>query len=104
MLQIEKMKKLNKIYSKGCRRILLALLEKERRWRDLERIEDKRTVSQCIDVLIKLGLAKPYIDYSESVKGVKKYKLTKKGVELATRLKELEDFFEKEIVNSSHEV
>jgi len=84
----------DKLFSKGCRNIILALLAKERRWKELEKIEDKRTVSECIDLLISLNFVRPIIDYSESPKGVKKYKLTDKGQKFAEKLKEITEIVE----------
>lgn len=83
---VEKIKR--RVYSKGCRNILLALLEKEMRWSDLGKIEDGKTVSECIDLLISIGFVEPVIDFNSSVKGVKKYKLTKKGLIFVEHLKE----------------
>ena len=80
---------MDRVFSRGCRSLLLALLEKDRRWSELEKIADKRTVSECIDLLIKLGFVKATIGYSESPKGIKKYALTKKGATFAQKLKEL---------------
>ncbi|WP_457548709.1 hypothetical protein [Archaeoglobus sp.] len=80
---------MERVFSKGCRSLLLALLEKERRWSELEKVVDKRTVSECIDLLIELGFVKAIIDYTESTKGVKKYTLTERGLEFAKKLKEL---------------
>jgi tRNA nucleotidyltransferase/poly(A) polymerase len=81
--------KMDRVFSRGCRSLLLALLEKDRRWSELEKIADKRTVSECIDLLIELGFVKATIDYSESPKGIKKYALTKRGTIFAQKLKEL---------------
>ena len=80
---------MERVYSKGCRTILLALLEKDLRWKDLEKIVDKRTVSECIDLLMSIGFVEAKIDYSESSKGVKKYTLTEKGRIFARKLSEL---------------
>jgi len=81
---------MDRVYNKGCRYILLALLEKDLRWKDLEKIVDKRTVSECIDLLINIGFVEAKIDYSESPKGVKKYTLTERGRLFAQKLRELD--------------
>ena len=85
------LKILKKIAKTGNFRILLALSEGPKRWSDLEKVVDKKTLSYGINELVKLDLIKPTI-LDDSPKGSKAYVLTDFGRFVLRKLEEIEEY------------
>ena len=85
---------LKKVSKTGNFRILLALLEGPKRWSDLEKVVDKKTLSYGINELIETGLIKPIL-LEDSPKGSKAYVLTEFGMFILKKLEEIERYLER---------
>ena len=82
---------LKKLAKTGNFKILLALLDSPKRWSDLEKIVDKKTLSQGINELIEAKLIKPTL-LEDSPKGSKAYVLTDFGRFVLKKLEEIESY------------
>ena len=85
---LELLKKLSKT---GNFRILRSLLEGPKRWSELEKIVDKKTLSFSINELIETGLIEPVL-LKDSPKGSKAYVLTDFGRFVLQKLEEIEEY------------
>lgn len=82
---------LKRISKSGNFRILTVLLDGPKRWSELEKVVDKKTLSFGINELIDAGLIKPIL-LEDSPKGSKAYVLTDFGRFVLEKLEEIEEY------------
>ena len=91
--QMELLDLLKKLSKTGNFKVLITLIDGPKKWKDLEKIIDKKTLSQSIKELLKMKLIEPVIIY-DSPTGSKAYELTPLGRYIVKKLEELEKISE----------
>jgi len=87
------MEKLRKLLKPANLKVLFLLESGEKRWSELERVLNKRQVSEALNELIELKLVKA----TEKRRGLQTYKtygLTRRGEDLVKELKKVERILE----------
>jgi len=85
---------LKKITKAGNFKLLIALSEGSKRWSQLEKLIDKKTLSNSVKELFRLGLIEATIIHDTET-GSKAYQLSPLGEKVVILLKEIEKEFEK---------
>ncbi len=87
------LKLLKKITKTGNFRVLIALNKGSKRWSQLEKITDKKTLSNSVNELFQLGLIEATI-INDTPTGSKAYQLTPLGQKVVQLLEQIEKEFE----------
>ena len=84
---------LKKITKTGNFKVLIALSKGSKRWSQLEKLTDKKTLSNSINELFQLGLIEATI-IKDTPTGSKAYQLTPLGKKVVQLLEQIEKEFE----------
>lgn len=84
---------LKKLSKTGNLKILLTLNEGSKRWSQLEKITDKKTLSQSLNELFQLGLIEATIIH-DTLTGSKAYQLSSLGKKVVKLLEQIGKEFE----------